>query len=137
MSRHELEQRIRILEEGINRFEGMEWIVKVGEMAEMKSALFDMPDDLSGAFAPPPGAAELTALDGDIAIAVNHRTPTSEQRRAFHAAYEVLRRWLEPNFPGLRGRPRWTGYGRDGTASGLPSGLKPNGGMPRSGRTKV
>lgn len=110
MSRLELERRIRILEEGIGHFEGMEWIVKVGEMAEMKSALFDMPEGLGQDFVLQPGTPELTALDGDIAVATDCRAPASEQRRAFNSAYEVLRRWLEPNFPGLRTRPKLAGY---------------------------
>lgn len=107
MNKEDLERRIRALEEGINSFEGMDWIVKIGEMAEMKSALFDMPEEVCNVFTPHTHDQELNNLDDNIAIATSSCIPVTRQREAYNAAYDVLRRWLEPNFPGLRPKPKW------------------------------
>lgn len=107
MSKEELERRIRALEEGINTFEGIDWIVKVGEIAEMKSALFDMPEDVGAIFSSRSRGQELDILDDNISIATSSCTPVTRQRQAYNDAYDVLRRWLEPNFPGLRPKPKW------------------------------
>lgn len=102
-----MEQRIRALEEALDCFSGMEWIIKVGETAALKSVVLDDPaGDLQGVALPRVDA--LAELDRQIAAA-RGTGPLCARRAAFAAAQSLLQGWLAP--PGMRG-PRMS-EGRD------------------------
>lgn len=113
MIRKQLEHRIRTLERGLDQFTGLEWVVNVGKLAEIKSVIFDLPEGADKTFESRISPDDLARLDGEIARSLDH-TPTADVRqKAFHAAYGTLRRWLDPNFPGLRPVGRNRAFGKD------------------------
>lgn len=98
-----MERRIRALEEALDCFSGVEWIIKVGETAALKSVVLE--DTPGGTLppAPPPDEA-LAALDQQITRA-RGPGPLRARRAAFAEAQELLRDWLrpamrEPRLPG-------------------------------------
>lgn len=94
-----MERRIRALEEALDCFSGMEWIIKVGETAALKSLVLDDPaGDLADAA--PPRRDALAALDRRIAEA-REAGSLLARRAAFAAAQALLQDWLAP---ALRGR---------------------------------
>lgn len=98
--KEQLEKRIRELEQGLHHFEGTDWIVKVGEMAEIKSAVLD---DDSGRIESICGhhitCDRLSELDREIRLAIAPHPHHGEQSRAFIKAYDILKGWLDPVLP--------------------------------------
>lgn len=102
MIRKQLEHRIRTLEQGLDLFTGLEWVVNVGKLAEIKSVIFDLPEGADKTFESRISPDDLARLDGEIALSLDHAPAADVRHKAFHSAYGTLRRWLDPNFPGLR-----------------------------------
>lgn len=103
MMKKQLEQRIRELERGLHLFDGIDWIIKVGEMAEIKTAVLDTEsariDSICG---PHVTGDRLSDLDREIRLAIAPCTRRGEQNRAFVRAYEMLKEWLDPVLPERR-----------------------------------
>ncbi len=102
MIKKQLEHRIRTLEQGLDQFTGLEWVVNVGKLAEIKSVIFDLPEGAEKTFETRISPEDLARLDGEIAVSLDHAPAADVRQKAFHSAYSTLRRWLDPNFPGLR-----------------------------------
>lgn len=100
MIRDELEKRIRHLEEAIDQFSGLDWIVKVGEIAEIKGTVLDMTDETEAHFSHSITERNLQTLDLEIRAATCRQT--GDRRHAFQKAYSTLRTWLTPALPGQR-----------------------------------
>lgn len=94
MVKQDLERRIRALEEALDCFSGMEWIIKVGETAALKSVVLeDGAEDIRLAAALTQDA--LAELDRQIAAAQGSG-PLLARRAAFTAAQGLLQGWLAP-----------------------------------------
>lgn len=110
MLRSELEKRIRHLEQGLDQFSGLDWIVKVGEIAEIKGAVLDMTAETEAYCSLSINTSNLQNLDIEIRGAVgrenggreNGSQKTVDRRHAFQTAYGTLRAWLTPALPGER-----------------------------------
>ncbi|MDA5193173.1 hypothetical protein [Govanella unica] len=99
MFRTELEKRVRHLEEGLTQFNGLDWIIKVGEIAEIKGAVLDMTAETEAYCAQTVTTRNLQRLDVVIRTATTRKT---NGHLAFQKAYGTLRTWLTPALPGER-----------------------------------
>lgn len=111
MLKEDLERRIRQLESALDQFSGLEWIIKVGEIAEIKSAVFNMTDAAEAQCASLITVAAVARLDQELHIAATtlDRAPNAvakraeiKRHRAFHSAYRLLQTWLGPALPTRR-----------------------------------
>lgn len=115
--KRELERRIRALEEALDCFSGMEWIIKVGETAALKSVVLEEGMEAHVRAAPPDHVLE--ELDRRIAAA-RGAGPLSLRRAAFLAAQALLREWLAPADGRHEGRAVTFDFMKQGPASAGP-----------------
>lgn len=98
MLKSELEIRIRRLETGLDRFTGIDWIQKVGDIAEIKEAALEMSSETEALCRGRVAQNKVAVLDADISAAIAGKNSPI----AFERAYRTLRHWITPALPGQR-----------------------------------
>lgn len=83
-----MEARIRQLETGLDLFSGVEWIIRVGDIARLKTVVYDLPDGWTY-------DGSTAALDRAIGVVISDDSSGVEARTAFDTACRTLSDWLE------------------------------------------
>jgi hypothetical protein len=99
MVKKDFEDRIRRLETGLDHFDGVQWIIRVGEIARIKSIVLDLSAEASQRCADRIDHQELTRIDKAIEIATTESVPVTLATDAFSEACRSLYLWLSVEAP--------------------------------------
>lgn len=99
MKKYDLEERIRKLETALDRFDGVPWILGVGEIARLKDVILDMPGSGSAQCTACATEAELARIDRAIAAATDSSRPDRRAQTAFTEAAKALGHCLAAQGP--------------------------------------
>ncbi|RMF10484.1 MAG: hypothetical protein D6763_05575 [Alphaproteobacteria bacterium] len=99
MCRTNLETWLRRLETGLDRFEGVQWIERVGDIARLRDVVLHMTPEAAARCAARIDHEEIVRIDRAIAVATQTDETDDRARAAFMDACESLERCLAPARP--------------------------------------
>ncbi len=103
MIRKELEQRLPLLERSLDQFYGMDWIIHVGTLSELKLAVLTMTPEIETSCLNNNNVAYhdvTTMAELDDWIAASRNGAPADRLSAFVTACAMIKRVIAPALPG-------------------------------------
>ncbi len=102
MCKTDVERRIRRLEDALDRFDGVQWIIRVGEIARLKDIVLYMSGEAAERCAAQIDTRDLARIDRAIDEATKQGGSATRAQAAFAKACTGLQQWLAAEAPGQR-----------------------------------